>query len=333
MLLTDHRNAARSHLVFGLRTLAGRAQRLCALIVIFYVGNAATLLGQVAEIRTLNEIAQDFDDIHPFVIYFDDIRGGGNPYSGAVDVADIIWLGDADVESDQEDEVLDPSQAAIALRIGDWQKTGFDGGPTRPMLRFSPSDISIAPQMVGIPTNSKRNGVGIVYGMRMIEREYGFYVSAKGSILHDAYWDTEAENHIMGPQLGLIALRNSGPWSVRLQATAMAGLNYGDVQQSGRIGEGRVPGGVNQLLYARPVEFNHLDPHNEISPSGELRAEAYLRLTNSVTLALTWSGIAINNALLTEDRIRYRLPDLGLVDPGEQQIFASNLFCGVSMVR
>jgi hypothetical protein len=174
--------------------------------------------------------------------------------------------------------------------------------------------------------------VGIIYGIRAIQRQKSESVFLEGSVLHTFYWETEAKNDIMGPQLGVVLARSVGRLSMRLQATAMAGFNFGIVQQKGALGEGLVPGALNQPLYARPAQFRHVDPHDEISPSGELRVEARYRLSEMVTFAISWSGVAIGNALVTDDRTLYQIPELGLVDPGEQTILVHNLFCGLEMM-
>jgi hypothetical protein len=276
----------------------------------------------------------DYDDLHTFNfnVIFEHLTAAGIPFSGAVDAVDVVWLGDEPPSGQPEDAILS-WQAADALRIRDWQFTGIDGGSVSPMDMYWPGEIGPAPPMWVAPLGSRQNGVGIIYGVRMIERQTGIYVTADGGIIGSAYWHTEAENHVVGPQLGVMLLRNAGPWSIRFQATAMAGFNYGDVEQHGSVGSQRqIPGALNFPLFARPTSFRHVDPHDEISPSGELRAEATYRVTDRVSFALTWSGIAIGNALLSEQRLGYSFPDLGLVDPGEQQIFVHNLFCGVSVV-
>jgi hypothetical protein len=186
--------------------------------------------------------------------------------------------------------------------------------------------------MAAAPVEQTGNRLGIIYGLRMIERQDGIYLAAR-SFLGPSYWNTEAENHVAGPQLGLVWIRSAGPWSIWLQATAMTGFNYGEVQQVGSLGEQRlIPGALNRPSFARPTAFRHVDPHDEISPSGEIRTEVTYRLTNNFSFAVTWSGIAIGNALLSEDRIQTSFPDMGLVDPGQQQIFVHNLFCGVNVV-
>ncbi len=273
----------------------------------------------------------DFDDLHTFNFSFLHLTAAGIPLSGAVDAVDVVWLSEEQSNGQSEDTIV-PWQAAEALRIRDWQFTGIDGGSVSPMNMYWPGEIGPAPQLSAMPLGSRQNGIGIIYGVRIIERQTGIYVTADGGLPGSAYWHTEAENHVLGPQLGLMLLRSAGRWSTRFQATAMAGFNYGDVHQRGSVGLQRtIPGAINQPLFLRPTSFRHVDPHGEISPSGEIRAEATYQATDRVSFALTWSGIAIGNALLSEHRIGDSFPDLGLVDPGEQHIFVHNLFCGVNV--
>jgi putative beta barrel porin BBP7 len=273
----------------------------------------------------------DYQDLHTFNIFLEYMAVGGVPLSGAVDALDVIWLND-ETASEQADDTIVSWQTAEPLRVGDWQVTGIDGGSVSPSDVRWLGEIGPAPQMAAAPQGSRRNDFGIIYGLRMIERQNSIYVTATGGIIGASYWHTEAENHVIGPQLGFVLLRNRGPWSIRLQATATAGFNYGDVQQNGSIGQRLIPGALNQSLFGRPTTFRHVDAHDEVSPSGELRFEASYRLTQNVSFAVTWSGIAIHNALLVEDRIRDFQPDAGLADPGNQQIFVHNLFCGVNVV-
>jgi hypothetical protein len=187
--------------------------------------------------------------------------------------------------------------------------------------------------MSAAPLGDRQNCTGIIYGVRVIERQNGIYITADGGNIRSAYWRTEAVNHIFGPQLGLIHVRSGGRWSIRLQATAMPGFNYGNVHQDGSVGfERAILGALNQPMFGRGTSFRRVDPHDEISPSGEVRVEAIYRVTNRVTFAMNWSGIAIGNALLSEHRIGDSFPDLGLIDPGEQHIFVHNLFCGMTFV-
>ena len=134
-----------------------------------------------------------------------------------------------------------------------------------------------------------------------------------GSVLHDVIVETEADNEIIGPEVGVILTRRVGRFSTQLRATALAGVNLSDVQQRGVMGRGLVPGALNQPLYARTTEFRHSEEYNEFSPCGELGAEARYRITDKVTFALAYSNLAIGNVFLSDGRVEFRLPTFGIV--------------------
>ena len=94
-----------------------------------------------------------------------------------------------------------------------------------------------------------------------------------GSVLQDVSVQTEADNEILGPQVGVVLARRIGRLTTRVQATALAGFNFGDVSQYGIMGQSDVPGGLNQGLYTRTNKFRHEDRFDEFSPAGELRTE------------------------------------------------------------
>jgi hypothetical protein len=278
-------------------------------------------------------VITDYDDLHVFNFSFDWLGAAGLPYSGAVDAVNIVWLGDSQPDAAQDDSHI-ASRAAEALRMRDWQFTGIDRGAIPVSNDLWPDDVSPIPATAAADLEPAQNGIGLIYGLRAIERQDGHYFWASGGLLNSAQWQTVAENHIIGPQLGVVMQGSAGPLSVRFQATALAGFNYGDVHQSGELGRQRqIPGAINQLLFGRPTVFNHVASHDEFSPSGELLGEATFRLTDSAAIVFTWSGIAIGNVLLSENRTRSSLPDMGLIDPGIQSIFVHSLFCGVHIVR
>ncbi len=274
----------------------------------------------------------DYGDLHEFNIAFDRISAGGIPYSGAIDVINVVWLGD-----DQGDEEVDRSlsswQAAEALRISDWQITGNDAGVRSPEANTAKDDPNPSPALAHKFTSNRQNGIGLLYGMRMFERWDDRSFNASGGILGTTQSSTVANNHIMGPAVGLIWIKTHGRWTARLQGLASMGFNSGSVEQYNSIGSELVPGATNRLLYAQPTESAHHDSFDEFSPSGELRAEANYRITENITFAINWSGVAVENALEAAGRTRYYLPDFGLVDPGNQRLLVHNFFCGIEMVR
>lgn len=273
----------------------------------------------------------DFGDLHAFNIAFDRISGGGMPNSGAVDAINVVWWGD-DEELEVEDTLSD-WQSAEALRISDWQATGIDRGIWSADTSSWSADPNPVPRSYGKAKRKRLNGIGMLYGVRIIEREDFRSMYATGSILGTTTSETVADNHVMGPAIGLVWIKSHGPWTARLQGLVSMGFNSGEVEQYNTVGAEQVPGATNRLLYSQPTESSHRDSHDEFSPNGELRAEANLRITETLTFAINWSGIAVDNALMTDSRTRFYLPDMGLVDPGNQQLPVHNFFCGIEMVR
>jgi hypothetical protein len=277
-------------------------------------------------------VLTDFDDLHTFNIAFDRVDLGQIPYSGAIDVINVAWFGD-----DQTDEVVERTlsnwQPAAALRFGDWQTTGIDG-EIRPGLNGAWAaepgpPPTVAPEFQG----KKQNGVGLIYGVRIFQREDAQTLLAEGGILGTTWSQTVASNQVAGPAAGLVWIKTYGRWRTKLQGLLSLGFNAGSVQQSNIAGAELTPGAINRLLYAQPTESAHHDSFDEFSPSGELRAEANYRITESVTLAVNWSAFAVDNALEAENRRLEYLPDFGLVDPGNQRLFVHNFFCGIEMLR
>jgi hypothetical protein len=274
----------------------------------------------------------DFGDLHTFDIAYDRVSVDQIPYSGALDVINVVWFGD-----DQRDEGVEHSlaswQAAEALRISDWLALGIAGGARSSDAGLGAEDPNPAPQLAPELVGRKKNGVGLIYGMRMFERGDFQSLFATGGILGSLQSETVAANHIMGPAAGLTWIKTRGRWTARLQGLVSVGFNSGSVEQNSRIAAELVPGATNRLLYAQPTEAAHHDSFDEFSPSGELRAEANYRISKNVTFAINWSGVAVDNWLEAEGRMRFYLPDFGLVDPGNQRLLVHNFFCGIEMVR
>ena len=68
-------------------------------------------------------------------------------------------------------------------------------------------------------------------------------------------------------------------------------------------------------------------------PAGVIWAEIGLQVTKNSALKLAWSALVLDNILLTEGRTRYSLPDMGLADPGNQNLVEQNVICGIEVVR
>jgi len=274
----------------------------------------------------------DFDDLHTFSIAFDHSVTGQLPTAGAIDAINVVWY-EADDSESAEAESLAGWQAAEALRIRDWQISGTDFGVDYSNETRRAAEQPAAPSMSTGAVRTRQNGIGFLYGLRIIDRQEYSWTGMDGGILGQTRTELFADNNILGPAAGLVWVKSRGPFTFRLQGLASIGYNSGNLEQSNVIGAELVPGAVNRLLYAQPTHSYHEDSHDEFSPNGELRADLNLRITHSITFAMNWSGVAIDNALETENRTRLYLPDFGLQDPGNQRLIVHNFFCGFEVIR
>jgi hypothetical protein len=130
-----------------------------------------------------------------------------------------------------------------------------------------------------------------------------------------------------------VAHKSFGPINFYGHALGVAGLNDGDMQQSNGIGAELVPGANNRLLYAQPTYSTHRQSIDGVSPTGVLWAEAGLQITERSSLKFAWTATYVNDILMSQNRVRYYLPDMGFQDPGEQDFFQQFFFCGFEVLR
>jgi hypothetical protein len=103
----------------------------------------------------------------------------------------------------------------------------------------------------------KNNRLTASWGARFLRLYDDFKVDAEGSILGGTTWDTSFTNNIVGPQVGMQWVNQRQRWRLQTDAKFMFGYNIADWDQVGLMGEGLVPGGLNQPLYGRPTAFSH----------------------------------------------------------------------------
>jgi hypothetical protein len=274
----------------------------------------------------------DFGDLHTFNVAFD--RMGVSTYSGSfgLDIVNVVWLDKDGAQADDIDTVVG-LPTTTQLGSLDIQSGVFSA--RSPRLALANSDVYVPPPRNWASTTFGRrpDGIGFIYGVKLYEQQDTFSWYTSGGILGPSHQETTAENEMIGPQWGWVTAKSFGPLTARFQSVSFVYFNSGHVRQRGGLGEELVPGATNRLLYGHPTYFDRGETHNEMAPGGELRAELQLQLTETISLRAAWSSIVFNSVLFAADRIEYRLPDLGLRDPGREAGVASNLFCGIQFVR
>ena len=216
-------------------------------------------------------IFQDFDDLHKFDITFDYVRSVENDGAGAVDMLDVIWIGESPPAGQhQPAPYFIPQAAQVAvLAIG-----------RKPVPLAEPCDqISLARTTSAMLFNQELTAIeyaaadriGIAYGLGVISTEQQIGVTASGSILGRNEFTAGIENQIVGPKAGMVWQGHRGKWSFDVQGLGLLGFNTGQVSQSATTGEELIPGVLNRPLYASRIESSEQTSRVVFAPAGELR--------------------------------------------------------------
>ncbi len=183
-------------------------------------------------------------------------------------------------------------------------------------------------------------------GVRYIEFDEDFSVDARGdatitpaptvpAVLADSNWNTEAENHIIGPQVGIRYFKQSGRWVLSSEGRFLAGFNSQNIRHLGTLGTGLNPPGT----FPAPenmdtTSFNHSDHLREWSPTVEVRAELRYALTSAISFRAGWTGIWIDGLARASNMIDYTAPSMGLLPQhNRQDAFLNGFTIGVDVNR
>jgi hypothetical protein len=179
----------------------------------------------------------------------------------------------------------------------------------------------------------QNNRLTLSLGARYLKLYDEFVVNAQGSILHNGFWDTSFTNQIVGPQVALSWMNQRQRWTLETSGRFMFGYNEADWDQLGLIGEGLIPSGTNQPLYARPTAFSHSLTEREFSPVAEMRLQAKYNFTRSFSMKFGYTGSYIGNIKRAAQSVKYRLPDLGYQNAGTQDLLMNGFDLGVEFVH
>jgi hypothetical protein len=168
---------------------------------------------------------------------------------------------------------------------------------------------------------------------------------------YDNYWNTLIENQIIGPQVGLKYSHMRGRWTITTQGKFAFGYNVQDHRQDGLLGpalepelllvEGTVegPDGEEQdvvfvfpdspLPFFQTTSFRHGKQEHNFSPLVEFRINASYHVTRSVALQFGYNAVFIDNVRRAARQVNYHVPDMGFINGGTQELFASGVNFGI----
>lgn len=172
--------------------------------------------------------------------------------------------------------------------------------------------------------------VELYFGVRYIEFDDTFSVEANGTrfdddndpatpsiitgALADSFWQTEVENHIVGPQVGVKWFRQAGRWSASAEGRFLAGFNRQNYNQVGILGSELTPLGTEGMPYLMgPTAFDHGAHVNEWSPIGEARVHVDYTFTRAISAGFGWSAIWMEGIARGSTSVLYEVPGMGLI--------------------
>jgi len=166
-------------------------------------------------------------------------------------------------------------------------------------------------------------------------------------ILADSVWNTIADNHIVGPQIGMRYFRRHNRWMISTEGRFLAGINFQNIRQSGVLGSRlTAPGTLDQPYLLGPADVDHTEFLDEWSPLVELRAELRYQLTRSISVRFGWTGFWVDGIARPSNMINYeiavpnRRPNpvdyemMGILTENNQQsVFAQGFSIGLDVNR
>jgi len=154
--------------------------------------------------------------------------------------------------------------------------------------------------------------------------------------LANSTWYQEAENHIVGPQIGARWFNYYGRWKFSAEGRFFAGCNYQNLFQTGEVGsdlnpntgllnDPSLPGHVPEAFVPVALEattFTHHDTEREWSPGVEVRADLEWQWTRHVSFGAGWSGMWLDGIARSSNLINYEFGTnslMGIVTANNRQ--------------
>lgn len=146
---------------------------------------------------------------------------------------------------------------------------------------------------------------------------------------------TQAQNHIVGPQIGLRIFRQTGRFEFSAEGRGTAGFNSQSFHQAGQFLVIRPDNATigSMAVWSGNVINNtmHID---EFSPIVELRAQVRYTLTRNINFHAGWTGTWMDGIARASNIIHYEIPHLGF-DPtrNRQDLLMHGLNVGIDINR
>jgi hypothetical protein len=143
---------------------------------------------------------------------------------------------------------------------------------------------------------------------------------------------TQVDNQIVGPQIQLKYTRQHRRFQLGLDGRFVFGYNVQDLDQSGVFGENLTPGDLNQPAILQPTAFSRGMQVDDFSPMVEFRADLAYQITKSIALKMGYTCMFVDNVTRAATVTRWRLPDGGFTETGDQDILINGADGGIEFI-
>jgi hypothetical protein len=185
-------------------------------------------------------------------------------------------------------------------------------------------------------------------GIRFLEFDEDFDVEGIGGVIGDSFWNTEVQNRMVGPQVGIRWFRSDGQWTFSTESRAMLAFNFQTADQTYSFGsrisqlDGRGTDPVDagdQFIRSRFDRFVAREGVNsehemEIGYIIEVSTQASYAITRSLSLDFGLRGMCIDGVGRPTGMVNYTFPTLGInMDNNHQRILMAGGYIGFNFNR
>ncbi len=167
-------------------------------------------------------------------------------------------------------------------------------------------------------------------GVRYLRVRDNYRAVGFGGVLDTSFWDSNVDNHLIGPQVGARWSHRYSFVSLVAEVRGMSAYNRQHARFLGQIASEHESGDRPTHLYAN--SFNSSFERQEFSPLTEWRAELLLELVDGLSMRFGYTGMYMGGISRAAPKVDYTLPSMGFTSrENDTSLFANGLSLGVQL--
>ena len=139
-----------------------------------------------------------------------------------------------------------------------------------------------------------------IYGVRYLQYKESFGLRGSGGFLDVTAVNTDTQNEIIGPQIGLRWQRQSGYVTFNAEARFAPAINFQRAEMVGHLATTQSPGGQNQPVSLNALGFNAMFDDTAFAPIGEFRVESICHINPWCGIRLGYSAMVAGVAVVAQ---------------------------------